>query len=130
MAKRKGPSKPAQYGGLVFQLIPSAPKSISCRELQRKLNLSRHQVESGVAYLRDTYPNVPLVSSQDGYTFTTNERQVKTFQQMRMLVARTTVRRVFRGVILPFIKINAPMMEPLITKQFERLMQDIGDLVS
>jgi len=124
-----------RYADAVFDLIPiEAEGWIGQDDLAHKAGLTGGQVAAAVAYLRDNYPELPLVSSVDGYCFTLNEADINRFRLARTRSALTTYRRLWRGVIKPFIdkgvrnqrmtKREAEFLE----KQYERLLDDLGSM--
>ena len=119
------------WGDLVFMHIPTAPDvPISGKDLAKRSKLTINQVQDGVAALRDRFPDFPLVSNHLGYRFSEYEVDVTPFRRKRMRSALTIIRRLWTGVLRPFLLRQAdPQLATFMTKQFERAMQDIADLV-
>lgn len=93
--------------------------------------LTQHQVTTAIAYLRDHYPDFPLLSSPLGYRFSVNEAEINRFRCARARVANTIIRRLWTGTMKPFLECGGELAETrLITKQFERLLEDIEELTT
>lgn len=125
------------YADAIFDLIPvEAEGWIGNAALADAAGLSPAQAAAGVAYLRDNYPELPLVSNRQGYCFTLNEADVSQFRLSRQRSALTIYRRLWRGVVKPFLdkRVVAGEMDKVtaryITKQFERLLQDLDEMTS
>jgi hypothetical protein len=88
-------------------------------------------VDSGIIWLREHFPEHPLVStSKDGYHWTYDPQQVGAFQRWRALNAQTTIMRLWRGVVKPYAEERGvPGQVEFQTRQFERILEDIGALI-
>lgn len=136
-AKRKRAPMAERYADAIFDLIPVENEGwIPQHELAEKAELSGAQVAAGVAYLRDNYPELPLVSSTDGYCFTLNEADINRFRLARTRSALTTYRRLWRGVIKPYVdrmvenKRISQREADFLTKQYARLLDDLDGMAS
>lgn len=125
------------YADVIFDLIPVDDEGpVSKCDLADKAGLSEAQVAAGVAYLRDNYPELPLVSDGRGYSFTLNEADINRFRLARQRSALTIYRRLWRGVIKPWIEKSVERGQigrtqgAFITKQFERLLEDLEGMVA
>lgn len=131
-AKRGRPSQRKGWADAVFQHIPVNEEGwISNPDLAEISGLTGGQVAAAVAYLRDNHPDLPLVSGPQGYTFTVDEADVNRFRLARARSANTTVRRLWYGVLKPYLEKKADAGETrLMTKQYERLLEDIEELTA
>lgn len=122
--------KKAEWADRIFQLIPAVGhQPISQKQLALASNLKPRQVEQAVAYLRDTFPEFPLVSSQDGYCFSVDGDVVAKFGKTRAKVALTTIRRSWEGAIKPYLShINDQAVAVIVQKQYSRIMEDLAEL--
>jgi hypothetical protein len=131
---KKAPSA-ERYADAVFSIIPVEDEGwISQDELAEKAGLSGAQISSAVAYLRDNYPELPLVSSAQGYCYTLNEADINRFRLARQRSALTTYRRLWRGVIKPYIEKSverggiSPREGKFLTKQYNLLLDALEDM--
>jgi hypothetical protein len=123
---------PSQAAEKVFPHIPFTPGTgLAGHELADRAGISLDQVYEGVAFLRENFPDDPLIaSSRDGYHWTYDPKKVGAFQQWRALSAQTTMRRLWRGAVKPYVEEKGvPGQSEFLTKQFERLLEDIGSLM-
>lgn len=118
------------WADAVFDVIPAdGERPISVETLAVKTGLTKRQVQSGVAYLRDQHPEFPLISSGDGYQFTVDSEAIVAFQRWRARSALTTMRRLWTGAVQPYLEKKATKRErAAATKQFERLLEDLADV--
>lgn len=130
--KRGRPSLRHTWADAVFDKIPAdGEPPVSADYLAAKTGLTLGQVGAAIAYLRDQHPEFPLISSADGYQFTVDPEAVIAFQRWRARSALTTMRRLWIGAIQPYLQKTAKKPERLlITKQFERLLEDLADIPS
>src|SRR5262245_59317240 len=92
------------YADVIFDLIPVEDEGwLSKCDLADMAGLTEAQVAAGIAYLRDNYPELPLVSESRGYAFTLKEADINRFRLARQRSALTTYRRLWRGVIKPWV---------------------------
>jgi hypothetical protein len=115
----------------IFDNIPKGvdAQPISGADLADRTGLSYVQVLAGAAYLRDNYPELPLVSSKAGYLFSAEPQRVHAFWHWRMSCALTIVRRLMTGVIIPFLNtLGDTPTTRLVRKQFERAVEDLEAL--
>jgi len=134
-AARESPKRaPAAegYSDVIFDLIPAEGEGpISKSDLADKSGLSEAQVAAGIAYLRDNYPELPLVSDSRGYSFTLNEADINRFRLSRQRSALTTYRRLWRGVMKPWVQksveqgLRAEHDADFIILQFEHLLDTL-----
>jgi hypothetical protein len=136
-AVRKRAPRAESYADAIFDHIPvEAEGWISKDDLAQEAGLTGAQVAAAVAYLRDNYPQLPLVSSTDGYCFTLNEADVNRFRMARTRSALTTYRRLWRGVVKPFLdkSVESHRMTrreaEFLTKQYDRLLDDLDGMAS
>lgn len=127
---------PQEAAERIFNHIPETggggkKAGISQTALAAAAGITRHQVESGINYLREQFPKDPLVSSsKDGYRWTYDPQRVGAFQRWRALSAQTTIMRLWRGVVKPYAEERGvPGQVEFQTRQFERLLEDIGVLI-
>jgi len=130
--KRGRPSLRHTWADAIFDQIPADGETpISADDLVEATGLTKGQVAAGVAYLRDQHPEFPLLSSRDGYQFSIDPEAVIAFQRWRARAALTTMRRLWTGAVKPYLNKTARKPERLlITKQFERLLEDLADVGS
>jgi len=121
-------SNPQIWGEQAFEVIP-VDDPIPLAEAADLAGLSEHQFSTGVAWLRETYPDLPLVSSRNGLQFTLDADQVLQFRAARIRSSLTTVRRVIRGAVLPYIRQVNPSAERQLARQANRLFEDIQELL-
>lgn len=130
--RRKRAPMAERYADAIFDHIPAEDGGwIAQGDLAELVELSGAQVAAGVAYLRDNYPELPLVSSTQGYCFTCDEATVNRYRQARMRSALTAVRRLWRGTIKPYVDKTRRVSKrerEIITKQFERLIEDLDGM--
>lgn len=132
-----GKQKRLSYAEQVLTFIPSAEgaEPISAAELSAKTGLTPGEVQEGVAMLRDVFTgdsDTPLLSSPKGYVFTFDAAQNAAFRQNRAKTAHTIIRRSWHGAIKRYIAslpAERQAEAKLITKGFERVLDDLGDLV-
>lgn len=118
------------WAGMILYEIPIDPAPpLFGAVLALRTGLTRDQVSAGVAWLRDSFPGLPLVSSHKGYVWSTDPDDVARFKKWRGRTAMTVIRRCFSGDVIPLLRHTAPTQEPFITRQFERLLQDIDALL-
>lgn len=128
--KRGRPALRHEWADAVFDEIPADGESpITAADLAKATGLTITQVAAGVAYLRDQHPEFPLLSSKEGYQFSLDPEAVVTFQRWRARAALTTMRRLWVGAVRPYLEKAARKPErTLVTKQFERLLEDLADV--
>lgn len=126
-----------RYADAIFDLIPAQGEGwISQRELADRAGLTGAQVGTAVAYLRDNYPELPLVSGPAGYCYTLDEADINRFRLARTRSALTTYRRLWRGVIKPFVEKSterggiSEREAQFLTKQYDRLLDDLETMAS
>jgi hypothetical protein len=136
VARRGRPTERSGWAAQVFQHIPTADEDrwVSGVELQRLTGLKYMQVIYGIQYLKDNFPEFPLVSMpKRGYRFSLDGRDVRAHGQWRMKTAYTVVRHAYRGAIAPYLqhlqKSDGPLV-PVVRRQFERALEDLGDLIA
>lgn len=132
MAQRGRRLSPAEAAEKVFRHIPfTADQGISGKDLARVAGISVDQVRMGIDHLRENFPEDPLIaSSREGYRWTYDPAMVGAFQRWRALSAQTTIRRLWRGAVKPYVEERGvPGQVEFQTRQFERLLEDIGALV-
>lgn len=123
------PSSSERCADAIFDLIP-IEGYISNPHLAELTGLTGPQVAAGVAYLRDNYPEMPLVSGREGYSFTLKEADVNRFRLARQRAALTIYRRLWRGVIRPLVATMEPEKARYTTRAFERLLEDLEDMIA
>lgn len=132
-----GKARRLSYAEQVLAFIPNTEGAapISTADLCAKTGLSEEQVRTGVAELRELFVGMndtPLLSSPKGYIFTFDPSQNATFRQNRAKTAHTIIRRSWHGAIKRYIATlptDRTAEAKLITKGFERVLDDLGDLV-
>lgn len=123
---------PKRWADRLFAFIPSPGENpVSQDDLADQSGLTCTEVSGAVAYLRENYPEFPLVSSTRGYCFTVDPVDIAKFRLWRVRTAQTAMRRAWRGVMLPYLTQAADAAEiRRVTRQFDRLLEDIGDLTT
>ena len=121
-----------QYIDIVSLQIPGDGEApISKDDLVWMSGLTSGQVDKAVAAIRERHPDLPLVSDRTGIRFTMNEDAVRRFRNSAARTALTRIRRSWRGAVLPYLE-NAGIPDiqmRLIERQFDRVLEDIEDLV-
>lgn len=129
-ARRGRPSTIEENVDALVQWIPAIGEDwISRDELADLSGLDPAQVSRAVAWLRDHDPGFPLVSSPRGYRFSMDEADVNAYRAARAKTAYTQIRRTWSGVVKPYVEHRAPEQVRTMTRQFERLLEDIEDLI-
>lgn len=101
---------------------------ISASELADVSGLTVDEIYEGMAFIRDHYPDLPLVSDSRGYRYSTNQEDVDHYRAARFKTAYTQIRRTWRGVVKPYLDERGDIeIARLIGKQFDRLLEDIED---
>src|ERR1035438_547589 len=116
------------WAGDVMMVIPADPAPpVPLDEISIRSRMSRAKVNAAIAYLRETYPDLPLVSNSRGIRFTMNEEEVNKFRHSRFLAAHTIIRRTFRGAVVPYLKQSGASKATVrqFTRQMDRLLEDI-----
>ena len=135
--RKPAPQKPnrrAEFAARVFDHIPAGlgATPIAGEDLAAAAGLSTDQVQRGVQELRDSHPDLPLVSSPKGYLFTTEAGAVAAYRSARAKSAHTTVRRLWDGTIKPYI--SQPGFNNRearrTAKEFERVIEDLADILA
>lgn len=123
---------PKRWADMLFAFIPSPGEDpLSQAELAEQAGLTNTEVAGAVIFLRENYPEFPLVSSPKGYRFTMDGIDVAKFRLWRVRTAQTAMRRAWRGVMLPYLTQTADAAEiRRVTRQFDRLLEDISDLTT
>jgi hypothetical protein len=129
-----GRGRPSNTEALVdamFEWIPEDGQDwISRDDLADLSGLTPEQVSRAVAWLRDNAPEFPLVSSTYGYRFSMDQADVNAYRAARAKTAYTQIRRTWTGVVRPYVEqTQDPTMVRSMTRQFERLLEDIADLI-
>jgi hypothetical protein len=121
-------SRKQYWADLVAAAIP-VDEWMSQAEVCEATKLTPAQVMAGVAWIRDEVPDLPLVSSRDGYSFTLQATAIRKYNNRRVRAAFTIIRRLYTGVIKPWlVKINHPKGKE-VDKQFSRLLEDLADVL-
>jgi hypothetical protein len=134
VANKRGrpPLKPG-WAELVFMHIPTSHDTrwATANELMAQTGLRYMQVTAAIEYLRDNFPEFPLVSCKKGYRFSVDPREVRAFAAWRAKTAMTILRHSYRGAVAPYLK-NMPQspIVPVVRKQFERALEDLGELIT
>lgn len=129
---RGRPSERPEWADIIQTWIPAVGDDwISKDELAEVSGLTPQQVGSAISFLRDTEPDLPLVSGPEGYRFSIDEEDINRYRKAAVKTAHTRIRRAWRGVILPYLKHGdtSDYKRRQITKAFDRLLEDISDLV-
>ena len=131
--RRRGrPMLRDKWAEQVFMHIPVGDdQGLTAAELAEVTGLSPQQVSAAVAYLRDHYPELPLVSGKTGYRFSLDAADVEAFRRWRVRSAQTTIRRAWTGVVKPYLDRAGSALETrIIARQFERLLEDLEELTA
>ncbi len=99
-------------------------------ELADAAGLLPGQYAKAMAAIRERFPDLPLVSDRNGIRFTLDAQQVRIYREARMRTALTTVRRAFRGAVLPGIRQIRPEGERWVQLQAEHLLDQIEYMIS
>lgn len=129
-----GAKKRSEWADVVFDLIPDGPNDapISRKDLATRTELTLDQVRYGIDYLRDNVPDLPLLSSPEGYIFSIEPDRNAAFKAMRAKLALTVMRRTWLGALRPYLT-QAGLDNPaakLAAKQFERAIEDLADILA
>lgn len=126
------PAMRPEWAAVVKSWIPAIGADwITGDDLADVTGLTRPQVSAAVAHLRDNEPDFPLVSGPEGYRFSLDEADVNRYRASAARTAHTRIRRSWRGVIRPYLVasgLDADVVR-LHTRTFERLLEDLDDLV-
>ena len=130
--KRGRPFQRERWAEEIFQHIPVNEEGwISSTDLAEASGLTVGQVAAAIAYLRDNMPALPLVSGPQGYTFTVDAVDVGRFRAAAARTAHTRIRRMWLGVVKPYVEqLGDQVTVRLLTRQFERLLEDIEELTA
>lgn len=130
--KRGRPPKKSEFAEKVFDHIPPVggdPKPGV--QIAAETGLTVKQVQRGVEYLRDHFPEFPLVSSPKGYQFTMDSIEVNAFRTARMRSVYTISNRTWESVVKPYVEqLKDPYLTRNMTKAYKRLLEDIRELVT
>jgi hypothetical protein len=112
--------------------IPALNESpVSAADLADVSGLNVSQIYEAVGFLRDAYPDLPLVSDGRGYRWSLDREDIDRYQAARAKTALTQVRRSWRGVVKPYLEeFGDTATTRLIAKQYERLLEDIEDMIA
>lgn len=85
--------------------MQARPAGLHMPQLMRATELTRSQVHSGMAMMRDTitkkgWPPV-IYTRADGYQFTADPNELEIYETARVHVLLTEVRRLITGAIAP-----------------------------
>jgi hypothetical protein len=133
---RPSKSRLTRWADLVMPHIPSAPSTaISVADLMAKTGLREQEVHHAVGFIRDEMAEIggrPLVSSGEGYRFTFDEAEVAGFRSTQTRRAFTTMRRLWHGVLRPYLaSLPAGSHEAKqAQKQMGRALEDLGEIVT
>jgi hypothetical protein len=104
---------------------------ISAAEIAEVSGLTVPQVYEAFGFIRDNSPDLPLPSDRRGYAYSSKPEVIDRYRNAAMKTALTRIRRLWRGVIKPFLAlIGNEEWAQYQTKQFERLLVDIEDMVA
>ncbi|MBC9718898.1 RacP protein [Streptomyces sp. TRM66268-LWL] len=86
-------------------LMQARPAGLHMHQLMRATELTRSQVQSGMAMMRDIitkkgWPPV-IYTRADGYQFTADPNELESYETARVHVLLTEVRRLITGTIAP-----------------------------
>lgn len=133
-----GKSKRSEWADLVFEHIPSGPNDVPIgrKDLAALVELTVDQVQNGIDYLRDNLPDLPLLSSREGYIFSIEPDRNAAFKKARAKLSYTVMRRTWLGALKPYLT-QASLDNPdakaamkLAAKQFERAIEDLAEIVA
>jgi hypothetical protein len=133
---RPSKNKRTRWANVVLPYLPMAPDApISVAELVAKTGLRTQEIHHGVGMLRDEMVKDggrPLVSGPDGYRFTFDESDVAEFRSRQTRRAYTTMRRLWNGVLRPYLATLPPGSKEAkeAAKQMGRALEDLGELVT
>jgi hypothetical protein len=134
VASRGRPTQRSGWAAQIFQHIPSEHEDrwVSGIQLMQLTGLKYMQVVYGVQYLRDNFPEFPLVSMpKRGYRFSMDGRDVRAHAQWRVKTAFTIIRHAYRGAVAPYLqKLPDSPLAPVVKRQFERALEDLGELIA
>lgn len=125
-----------RWANLVMPYLPTAPDApISVPELVQKTQLRSQEVHHGVGMIRDEMASDggrPLLSSGAGYRFSFDEAEVADFRSRQTRRAYTTIRRLYSGVIRPYLAAQPPGSQEgkQAAKQMSRALEDLHELIS
>jgi len=128
--------RPAQRPGWAARIVMLIPTQaddrwISASELMDAAGLTYMQVIAAIAWLRDNHPEYPLISSRSGYRFSVDAQLVREFTKWRLRTSLSVMRRCYTGVVAPYLtKVPDNVYGPLVKIQYERLLEDLGRLIT
>ena len=130
-AHRGRPSMIEELVDAIVQWIPAIGEDwIPREELAELAGMTPEQVSRAIAWLRDHDPDFPLVSSPRGYRFSMEQADVNAYRAARAKTAYTQIRRTWTGVVKPYVEgTQDPATVRLMTRQFERILEDVGELI-
>lgn len=132
MTGRGRPAQRPEWAAVIKSWIPAVGNDwISGNELAEVSGLTRPQLSAAIAHLRDHEPDFPLVSGTEGYRFSLDEADVNRYRDSATRTAHTRIRRAWRGVVKPYVEITVidPVEVRRITRSFERLLEDLNDMI-
>ena len=124
-------SRPARKPYWAALIVPHIPTHIdngwiSVQELMDRTNLRYMQVIAAVAYLRERFPEYPLISSHSGYQFSLDPERLGDFWRWRARSAKTTLTRLWNGALHPYFQHNqAHPYARLVQRQGQRFIEDL-----
>jgi hypothetical protein len=128
MAKKKAVERWADH---LFQVVPCVgedPKP--SRAITAETGLTQDQIYDAAAFIRDNYPEFPLVSSAKGYHFTVESGLVDRYRLARVKTGYTTIRRTWQGVVRPYLEtLEDRKLARATAKQYERVLEDVRELL-
>lgn len=131
---RKGGIPKAVLASRVFDCIPVGDKEapVSRADLCALSGLTVAQVKAGLEYIRDHHPDLPLVHTAAGYRFTTDADSVTANRIEGVRSVLTRMRRLWDGLVNPYISQPGFNQRDLkrVTKQFERVIEDLADILA
>jgi len=123
----RAPGGPAVWGDLVVGFIPVGPAHapVGRQTLASLAGLSATQVQDGIAWLRDHYPGLPLLSGASGYLFSTEPQAVARYRDRQLGAVLTTISRLQTGTIAPLLVNAPPWLREAQARNTQRLIEDL-----
>lgn len=104
---------------------------VPATELAEVSGLTVEQIYEAMGFMRDNYPDLPLVSDGRGYRYSMNQEDIDHYRSARFKTAFTQIRRTWSGVVKPYLDERGELeITRLIGKQFDRLLEDIEEMIA
>ena len=126
----KGKSKLQQNMDKVLLHIPNGKFGeieISRKAMAEATDLTEDQVGFAIASIRDAHPELPLITTSDGYLYTVDSDEVFRYQHKRVKSARTSIRRTWNGTVEPWLKGLDPKIARRVIRAYQRMLEEMEE---